>query len=59
MTSYKPVHGGFIRQCVEYVDPAFGFAIGMNFWFAVRGSLLGEKGEVHLSARAYSDSSSG
>lgn len=36
MTTYKPVHGGFIRQCIEYVDPAFGFAIGINFWFAVR-----------------------
>ncbi|CAI7602855.1 unnamed protein product [Penicillium glandicola] len=34
MTTYKPVHGGFIRQCAEYVDPAFGFAIGVNFWFA-------------------------
>lgn len=30
-----PVHGGFIRQCSEFVDPAFGFAIGINFWFAV------------------------
>lgn len=36
MTTYKPVHGGFIRQCAEYVDPAFGFANGINFWFAVR-----------------------
>lgn len=35
MTTYKPVHGGFIRQCVEYVEPAFGFAIGINFWFSV------------------------
>ncbi|OJJ82336.1 uncharacterized protein ASPGLDRAFT_152927 [Aspergillus glaucus CBS 516.65] len=34
MTTYKPVHGGFIRQCVEYVEPAFGFAIGINFWFS-------------------------
>lgn len=35
MMAYKPVHGGFIRACVEYVDPAFGFAVGMSFWFAV------------------------
>lgn len=35
MTTYKPVHGGFIRQCVEYVEPAFGFAVGINFWFSV------------------------
>jgi amino acid permease len=35
-----PVHGGFIRQCSEFVDPAFGFAIGINFWFAVRPSSL-------------------
>ncbi|KAL2872407.1 amino acid permease/ SLC12A domain-containing protein [Aspergillus lucknowensis] len=34
MTTYMPVHGGFIRQCSEFVDPAFGFAIGINFWFA-------------------------
>lgn len=34
MTTYKPVHGGFIRQCAEYVDPAFGFAEGVNFWFS-------------------------
>ncbi|KAJ5784318.1 Amino acid/polyamine transporter I [Penicillium pulvis] len=34
MMAYKPVHGGFIRTCVEYVDPAYGFAVGINFWFA-------------------------
>ncbi|KAL4871869.1 hypothetical protein BDV12DRAFT_183437 [Aspergillus spectabilis] len=34
MTTYMPVHSGFIRQCAEFVDPAFGFAIGINFWFA-------------------------
>ncbi|KAL4971978.1 amino acid permease-domain-containing protein [Aspergillus desertorum] len=34
MTTYLPVHGGFIRQCSEFVNPAFGFAIGINFWFA-------------------------
>ncbi|KAL4804745.1 amino acid permease/ SLC12A domain-containing protein [Aspergillus unguis] len=34
MTTYMPLHGGFIRQCAEFVDPAFGFAIGVNFWFA-------------------------
>ncbi|OMP85440.1 putative amino-acid permease meu22 [Diplodia seriata] len=32
MTAYKPVHGGFTRQAGEYVDPALGFAIGINFW---------------------------
>ncbi|KAJ5758543.1 hypothetical protein N7520_005699 [Penicillium odoratum] len=34
MITYKPIHGGFIRTCMEYVDPAFGFAIGVNFWFS-------------------------
>ncbi|KAJ5645938.1 hypothetical protein N7490_002310 [Penicillium lividum] len=34
MITYKPIHGGFIRMCMEYVDPAFGFAIGVNFWFS-------------------------
>ncbi|CAK3862354.1 amino acid transporter [Lecanosticta acicola] len=33
MTAYRPVHGGFIRQEAEYVDKAFGFACGANFWF--------------------------
>ncbi|USW50048.1 Putative amino acid permease/ SLC12A domain-containing protein [Septoria linicola] len=33
MTAYRPVHGGFIRQEAEYVDKAFGFACGINFWF--------------------------
>ncbi|KAI6840167.1 amino acid transporter [Hortaea werneckii] len=33
MTAYRPVHGGFIRQEAEYVDRAFGFATGINFWF--------------------------
>lgn len=35
MTAYKPIHGGFIRQTMEYVDPALGFALGMAFWFDV------------------------
>ncbi|ORY65552.1 amino acid transporter [Pseudomassariella vexata] len=34
MTTYRPVHGGFIRQAAEYIDPALGFAEGINFWFA-------------------------
>ncbi|KAL5330318.1 hypothetical protein ACEPPN_003845 [Leptodophora sp. 'Broadleaf-Isolate-01'] len=33
MTAYRPVHGGFIRQFSEYIDPAMGFAGGINFWF--------------------------
>ncbi|KAF2636862.1 hypothetical protein P280DRAFT_459210 [Massarina eburnea CBS 473.64] len=34
MTTYRPVHGGFIRQAADYVDPALGFAEGVNFWFS-------------------------
>jgi hypothetical protein len=34
MTCYKPVHGGYIRQTMEYVDKAAAFAMGMNFWFS-------------------------
>lgn len=33
MSTYRPVHGGFIRMSTEYVDPALGFAEGVNFWF--------------------------
>lgn len=39
MTAYRPVHGGFIRQEAEYVDRAFGFATGINFWFEVSTSI--------------------
>jgi hypothetical protein len=28
MTTYRPVHGGFIRQTADFVDPALGFAEG-------------------------------
>ena len=34
MTAYRPVHGGFIRQCADYVDPAVAFAEGINFCFS-------------------------
>ncbi|KAL4861451.1 amino acid permease/ SLC12A domain-containing protein [Aspergillus spectabilis] len=34
MTCYKPIHGGYIRQCMEYVDKAAAFAMGMNLWFS-------------------------
>ncbi|KAL4756355.1 amino acid permease/ SLC12A domain-containing protein [Aspergillus foveolatus] len=34
MTCYKPIGGGYIRQCMEYVDPAAAFAMGMNLWFS-------------------------
>lgn len=33
MATYRPVHGGFIRMATEYIDPALGFAEGVNFWF--------------------------
>ncbi|KAL4780065.1 amino acid permease/ SLC12A domain-containing protein [Aspergillus varians] len=34
MTCYKPINGGYIRQCMEYVDKAAAFAVGMNLWFS-------------------------
>ena len=33
-TTYKPINGGFIRQAAEYIDPAAGFANGINFWWS-------------------------
>lgn len=33
MATWRPVHGGFIRMSTEYIDPALGFAEGVNFWF--------------------------
>ncbi|BCS25230.1 uncharacterized protein APUU_41674S [Aspergillus puulaauensis] len=34
MTCYKPINGGYIRQCMEYVDKGAAFAMGMNLWFS-------------------------
>lgn len=33
MTTYMPVTGGFIRLAGKWVDDAFGFAAGWNFFF--------------------------
>lgn len=34
MTCFKPIHGGWFRQNMEYIDKALAFATGMNFWFS-------------------------
>lgn len=49
MTAYRPVHGGFIRQFSEYIDPAMGFAGGINFWFEVRFPLSAFRREQFLT----------
>ena len=33
MSTYQPVAGGFIRMAGHWVDDAFGFATGWNFFF--------------------------
>lgn len=33
MTTYMPVSGGFIRLAGKWVDEAFGFMAGWNFFF--------------------------
>lgn len=34
MTAFRPVHGGFIRQTMDYTQPAFATTLGLNFWFS-------------------------
>ncbi|MDQ0416847.1 amino acid permease [Croceifilum oryzae] len=33
MASYLPVSGSFSTYGTRYVDPAFGFALGWNYWY--------------------------
>ena len=33
MATYMPVSGSFATYASKYVDPAFGFAMGWNYWF--------------------------
>nr|WP_221635939.1 amino acid permease [Listeria seeligeri] len=33
MATYMPVSGSFSTYATRFVDPAFGFALGWNYWF--------------------------
>ena len=33
MAAYMPVAGSFSTYGTRFVDPAFGFAIGWNYWY--------------------------
>lgn len=33
MATYMPVSGSFSTYATKFVDPAFGFAVGWNYWF--------------------------
>ncbi|MDQ6423432.1 amino acid permease [Paenibacillus sp. LHD-117] len=33
MAAYMPVSGSFSTYAARFVDPAFGFALGWNYWF--------------------------
>lgn len=33
MATYLPISGSFGTYATRYVDPAFGFALGWNYWF--------------------------
>lgn len=33
MATYMPVSGSFSTYATKFVDPAFGFALGWNYWF--------------------------
>ena len=33
MSTYAPVTGAFNKYSEKYVDPAFGFSMGWNYWF--------------------------
>ena len=33
MIAFLPLPGGFIKLAERFVDPAFAFAIGWNYWY--------------------------
>ena len=33
MSAFLPLPGGFIKLAERFVDPAFAFAIGWNYWY--------------------------
>jgi yeast amino acid transporter len=34
MTSHAPISGSFPHYAARWVDPALGFAVGWNYWYA-------------------------
>ena len=34
MSTYMPISGSFSSYCDKFVDPALGFAVGWNYWYA-------------------------
>jgi hypothetical protein len=33
MIAFLPLPGGFIKLAERFIDPAFAFAIGWNYWY--------------------------
>ena len=51
MIAFLPLPGGFIKLAERFVDPAFAFATGWNYWygctvrlFSVKSSALTQPG---------------
>ena len=38
MIAYLPIPGGHIALAERFVDPAFSFALGWNYWYDIRVS---------------------
>ena len=34
MIAYLPIAGGFIKLAERFVDPAFSFTVGWNYWYS-------------------------
>jgi amino acid transporter len=34
MATLFPVSGGFTHYATRFVDPALGFALGVNYWYS-------------------------
>jgi amino acid transporter len=41
MTAFLPLPGGFIKLAERFIDPAFAFATGWNYWYQWTVRLIG------------------
>jgi amino acid permease len=58
MISYLPISGGHIKLAERFVDPAFSFAMGWNYWYTWAILMPGELSAAAVLMRFWTTVSS-
>lgn len=58
MAAYMPVPGSFSTYATRFVDPAFGFALGWNYWFNWAITIAAEIAAANLIVKFWLPNSS-